>query len=83
MIGLLYSVVVAFIPGVRCKTCAHVIGIHDEYLPGIRGAETAARPYGLSATAASNPWQATLTCPNPDCRQIHTYGPGDLRLLNG
>jgi hypothetical protein len=80
----MYSVVVARKVGVLCKSCGKGIEIDDDYLPGIRGAEIAASLYKLSAKPVSSirPWQKTLTCENPNCRETHAYGTGDLRLYD-
>jgi len=86
----MYRVIVAQKPGVLCKSCGKGIEIDDVYLPGIRGAEMAASLYkGVShpveqkiVDSAIRPWQRTLTCGNPDCRETHTYGIDDLRLYD-
>jgi len=61
--------------------------IDDDYLPGIRGAEMASLYHsqpaeGKIADSVITPWQKTLTCENPDCRETHTYGTDDLRLYD-
>jgi hypothetical protein len=86
----MYSVEVAQKLGVLCKSCGKGIEIDDEYLPGIRGAEMAASLYrhfskpgeGKIVDTAIRPWQRTLTCEDPDCRETHTYGTDDLRLYD-
>jgi hypothetical protein len=84
-----YSLVVAPKLGVRCKTCGKGIEIDDDYLPGIHGADLAARLYKHfdkpdegSIVGTVSPWPKTLRCENPDCRETHTYGAGDLRLYD-
>jgi hypothetical protein len=84
-----YSLVVAPKLGVRCKTCGKGIEIDDDYLPGIHGAELAARLYKHfdkpdegRIVGTVSPWPKTLRCENPDCRETHTYGAGDLRLYD-
>ena len=37
---------------------------------------------GKIVDSAISPWQKTLTCENPDCRETHTYGTDDLRLYD-
>ena len=37
---------------------------------------------GKIADSVITPWQKTLTCENPDCRETHTYGTDDLRLYD-
>jgi len=69
-------------PGVRCKSCGESIAIDDEYLPGIRAADMAAQYSKGSKFVATQRWQKTLTCNNPNCRATHTYRVDDLRLLD-
>ncbi len=79
----MYIVVMARKVGVICKGCARGIEIDDEYVPGIRGAEVAARlysPFALKSPALA--WEETLTCGNPDCGETHEYSSEDLRLYN-
>jgi hypothetical protein len=80
----MYIVVVAQKIGVVCRSCGKGIEIDDEYLPGIRGAETAARLYQNSSkpVSAIKPWQRTLTCEDPHCWQTHTYTSDDFRLYD-
>ena len=84
----MYSAVVAQKLGVLCKSCGTGMEIDDDYLPGIRGAEMASlyqrsKPVeGKIVDSAISHWQKTLTCENPDCREIHTYGTDDLRLYD-
>ena len=79
-------VVVARKAGVICKSCAERIEVEDGYIPGIRGAEVAARLYqpigGRSVDFVNRAWQTTLTCENPDCRQTHEYTASDLLLYD-
>jgi hypothetical protein len=83
-----YSWLVAPKLGVLCKTCGKGIEIDDEYLPGIQGAELAARLYkhfdkpDEGKVETVGPWQKTLSCENPDCRETHTYGADDLRVYD-
>jgi hypothetical protein len=80
----MYSVAMAQKLGVFCRSCGKGIEIDDDYLPGIRGAELAARLYKhlYKPVSAIRPWQKTLTCENPDCREAHTYGADELRLYD-
>jgi hypothetical protein len=72
--------------GVVCKGCGDRIEVEDEYIPGIRGAEVAARLYrpsrGGSVDFVNRAWHTTLICGNPDCRQTHDYTASDLVLYN-
>jgi hypothetical protein len=89
----MYSGVVAQRVGVICKGCAEGIEIDDEYIPGIQGAEVAARlysPFALKFFMRSGPtlidrntaWEKKLTCGNPDCGETHGYRSDDLRLYD-
>ena len=86
----MYSVAMPQKLGVFYRSCGKGIEIDDDYLPGIRGAELAARLYkhlykpveARVLDSAIGPWQKTLTCENPDCRETHTYGVDDLRLYD-
>jgi hypothetical protein len=76
--------------GVLCKRCGKGIEIDDDYVPGIGGARLAASLYkhlakpveGERLKSAIRPWQRTLTCENPNCRETHTYRTDDLRLYD-
>jgi hypothetical protein len=37
---------------------------------------------GKTADFAITPWQKTLTCEDPDCRETYLYGTDDLRLFD-
>ena len=72
--------------GVVCKDCGERIEVEDEYIPGIRGTEMAARLYqpvaGRIVDFVNRAWRKTLVCVNPDCRQTHEYTISDLLLYN-
>jgi hypothetical protein len=72
--------------GVVCKSCEEKIPIEDEYVPGLLGAEIAARLYRPApervSDFANRAWQKRLSCRNPDCQQTHDYTGGDLVLYN-
>lgn len=82
----MYSVAMARKLGVRCKSCGREIEIDDDYIPGIRGVQIAANLYMHLSTKAEvaasriRPWQKTMTCENPGCRETRTYGTDDLCL---
>ena len=86
---LKYIVVVATKLGVFCKSCGMEIELDDEYIPGVPGAEVAARLYNhlLKATKGkisdSPAWQKALICGNPGCWRTNTYATEDVRLYNG
>jgi len=69
-----------YVPGIRGGQLATNVGLPEQIEIVYKNL-----PKSIQAKIphlAIRPWQKTLTCENPDCRQTHAYGSRDLRLYD-